>query len=274
MQPIDVNGRVWTRVQKILSGQTSSFSGAWSEAEREALELYGALAMPRKGRLAIGQIGQSLDGRIATVSGDAQDISGTEGLAHLHRLRALMDAVVIGVGTAVHDNPRLTVRLADGRSPAKVVIDPKGRLPNDTAFLHDDSARRIVIQSADKARPAGVEVIRLPRGQWLCPRAILDALAAEGLRRVLIEGGGTTIAQFLEADALDHLHVAVAPLLIGAGPQGLTTSPVATLAQARRPETSIYNLGTDILFACNFASDLQPRVTHPQLPHSNFSVVQ
>ena len=95
----------------------------------------------------------SLDGRIATQSGDAKDVSGPDGLAHLHRMRALCDAVVIGVNTALHDNPRLTVRLAHGRNPARVVIDPRGRLPNDAGLLRDESARRIVIQAVDLPRP-------------------------------------------------------------------------------------------------------------------------
>ena len=274
MQAIKVTPRVWSRVQQILEGNACTCCGSWSDAERRALDLYGTFAAPRIDRFVVGQIGQSLDGRIATASGDAQDVSGVDGLAHLHRLRALVDAVVIGVGTALHDNPRLTVRLAKGQSPARVVIDPSGRLPNDTSLLHDTSARRIIIQSVAKARPEGVEVITLPRDRWISPAAILDALENLGFGRILIEGGATTIAQFLEADLLDHLHIAIAPLLIGAGPQGLTTSPVATLAQARRPETDIFSLGSDILFDCKLRPEPHRLAveTHPQ--HSVMSILQ
>jgi len=263
MQAIDVTPQVWARVQKIRDANACVCCGSWSDGERQALDLYGLFAAPRLDRFVVGQIGQSLDGRIATLSGDAQDVSGRDGLAHLHRLRALVDAVVVGVKTALHDNPRLTVRLAQGRNPARVVIDPSGRLPNSTALLHDTSARRVVIQSVPKARPQGVEVIMLPRDRWMSPATILDALEDLGFGRILIEGGATTIAQFLEADLLDHLHVAVAPLLIGAGPHGLTTSPVATLAQARRPKTDIFSLGSDVLFDCK----LTPAACRPAIPN-------
>ena len=78
--------------------------------------------------VVVGQIGQSLDGRIATSSGHSKYINGPAGLAHLHRLRALVDAVVIGVGTALADDPQLTVRRVAGPHPVRVVIDPRGRL--------------------------------------------------------------------------------------------------------------------------------------------------
>lgn len=239
--------------------------GEWTEGEREALNLYGALAAPTEEPQFFAQIGQSLDGRVATESGDAQDISGADGLAHLHRLRALADAVVIGVKTALHDSPQLTVRLAAGENPARVVIDPDGRLPNDARLLQADSARRIVIQACDLPRPAGVEVVRLKRDGWIAATDIAGALRGLGFRKILIEGGAITIAQFLEAGLLNRLHVAVAPLLIGSGPQGLTTSPVPSLAQAIRPETLTYHLGSDVLFDCILAqSDPVSRCCMPK----------
>jgi riboflavin-specific deaminase-like protein len=254
MNTVDVTPKVWTRILAARRGAQCLCCGTWSAGERQALALYGALAQPQQGRSVVAQIGQSLDGRIATPSGDAQDVSGPDGLAHLHRMRALADAVVIGVNTALQDSPQLTVRLVEGVSPARVVIDPSGRLPNDAGLLADDSVRRIVIQTVDMPRPAGVEVVQLPRGQWITPQGIIAALHGLGLDRLLIEGGGITIAQFLEAEALTRLHIAVAPLLIGAGPQGLTMRPVATLAQARRPKTTPYGLGSDVVFDCALSS--------------------
>lgn len=250
MDLVDVTPKVWDRLLAARSYNACLSCGDWTPGERQALALYGGLAQPPHKSSVVAQIGQSLDGRIATVSGDAQDVSGPDGLAHLHRMRALADAVVIGVNTALLDKPRLTVRLVAGENPARVVIDPGGRLPNDAGLLTDDSARRIVIQSVDKPRPKGVEVIQLVRSDWVSPSDIIRALRELGLNRLLIEGGSITIAQFLDAGSLTRLHVAVAPLLIGAGPQGLTTTPVASLAQARRPTTHTYALGSDVVFDC------------------------
>lgn len=263
MELIDVTPRVWARILAARNDEACLCCGDWSSGERAALTLYGGMTRTVSGQSVVAQIGQSLDGRVATESGDAQDISGKDGLAHLHRLRALADAVVIGVKTALHDNPRLTVRLAKGRNPARVVIDPTGRLPNDAGLLRDESARRIVIQAVDKPRPDDVEVIRLPRGEWISPAQILAALRGLGLNHVLIEGGGITIAQFLEAGLLTRLHVAVAPLLIGAGPTGLKTSPVPCLAEALRPKTEVYGLGSDVLFDCALAPEPPAQVLWP-----------
>ncbi|ETX28926.1 RibD family protein [Roseivivax isoporae] len=254
MQNVEVTPRVWDRILNVRSARACHCCGSWSPAERAALDLYGPMARRDLGPVTIGQIGQSLDGRIATVTGDARDVSGAGGLAHLHRMRALVDGVVIGVRTALHDAPRLTVRLCSGCNPARIVVDPQGRLPDDAGLLTaDDDARRIVIQAVDRPRPERVEVIRLPvraDGRF-DPHDILSALHEAGLSSILIEGGGITIASFLEAGLLTRLQVAVAPLLIGGGPQGLTTqSPVARLSDAIRPETRVFGLDTDVLFDC------------------------
>lgn len=264
MQAADVTPAVWQRIRLARDGAACLCCGSWSAGERAALDLYGPLIAAPDARHIVAQIGQSLDGRVATVTGDAADVSGPDGLAHLHRMRALADAVIVGVRTALQDDPRLTVRLVEGRSPARVVIDPSGRLPDAARLLAEDGARRIVIQAVQRPRPPGVEVIRLPRETWISPCAIVAALHDRGLHHLLVEGGGITIARFLEADLLTRLHVAVAPLLIGAGPQGLTTRPVARLAEARRPETRVYGLGTDVVFDCRLGAPVAPGA----LPHA------
>lgn len=250
MQSADMTPKVWERIRAARDGTQCLCCGTWTQGERAAIQLYGSMIGAPDAQHVVAQIGQSLDGRVATVSGDAADVSGPDGLAHLHRMRALVDAVVVGVKTALHDDPRLNVRLVPGRSPARVVIDPSGRLPNTARLFAEDGARRIVIQAVDVERPTGVEVIRLPRGTWIEPNAIISGLRKLGLDHLMIEGGGVTIARFMEADLLDRLHVAISPLLIGAGPQGLTTRPVSRLSQARRPKTQVYGLGSDVVFDC------------------------
>jgi diaminohydroxyphosphoribosylaminopyrimidine deaminase/5-amino-6-(5-phosphoribosylamino)uracil reductase len=183
--------------------------------------LFGPL---RKGAvddlLVIGQIGQSLDGRIATESGHSKFVNGPAGLVHLHRLRTLVDAVVVGVGTAIADDPQLNVRRVAGPHPARVVIDPKGRLRADARLFADDGVRRLVItaQGSCCAPPPGVEIVALPAvdGQ-IAPAAILSALAGCGIKRMLIEGGANTVSRFLVAGCLDRLHVMVAPIILGSG---------------------------------------------------------
>lgn len=244
MQRVTVTQGGWRDLLDMRDG-----GAAGQRASAATMALYGPIAGAR-GRFCLAQVGQSLDGRIATVSGDARDVSGRGGLVHLHRCRALVDAVVVGIGTVLADDPRLSVRLVEGPDPVRVVIDCNGVMPADAQMLEDGRADVIVVQADDvPARFPGT--IRLPRGaSGLCPGAILDALAARGLCRVLIEGGARTIARFVEADLLDRLHVAVAPLIIGAGPSGISLPPVERLSQARRPVTEVYDMGSDVLFDC------------------------
>lgn len=254
MQRADVTDEVWSALLDLKAGKRPRPLPGWPDAVRAAWALYEPLAAdPGEAPYLFAQVGQSLDGRIATLSGDATDVSGPDGLRHLHRCRALADAVVVGVRTALADDSRLTVRLVDGPSPARVVIDPRGRLPATARALADDGVRRVVVQACDCPRPAGVEVVRLQaREGWISPLAIHTALAERGFGRVLVEGGGITIAGFLDAGLLRRLHVAIAPLIIGAGPAGLSTAPVARLADALRPETRVYGLDSDVVFDCSF----------------------
>jgi riboflavin-specific deaminase-like protein len=252
MHRVEVTDEVWAALLAARAGAASGPRRNWAAGARAAWALYAPLATDgRDTPYIFAQVGQSLDGRVATTTGDAADVSGPEGLCHLHRCRALADAVVVGVRTALADDPRLTVRLVPGRSPARVVIDPRGRLPDTARVLQADGARRLVIQSCARARPAGVEVVELPAVDgWIAPEAIRTALADRGLMRVLVEGGGVTIAGFLEGGLLQRLHVGIAPLIIGAGPSGLHTAPVARLADALRPETHVYGLESDVIFDC------------------------
>lgn len=231
---------------------SSLADGASPLAERCGA-LYAPLAAAR--RFVLAQVGQSLDGRVATVSGDARDISGAAGLRHLHRCRALVDAIVVGVGTVVADDPSLTVRLVEGNNPVRVVVDPRGRIPPGARMLHDGAAPVVVLHGQDVPPPdlPAARCIGLPvNGQGrLAPARILAALSELGLHRVLVEGGACTVATFLEAECLDRLHVAIAPLIIGAGPSGIALTPVQRLAQARRPRVVSYDLGGEVVFDCD-----------------------
>lgn len=241
----------WRSVPDLFRSSTAPLAPPWDA-------LFGPLRAGTVDDLVVvGQIGQSLDGRIATETGHSHYINGTEGLAHLHRLRALADAVVVGIGTVLADDPRLTVRRVEGPHPARVVIDPRGRLPADARLLAPDGVRRLVVTapSTQAQCPAGVERLVLPAEQGhIAPPDMLAALAAYGFRRILIEGGANTVSRFLAAGCLDRLHVVVAPLILGAGPAGITLPPVARVDQALRPPMRVHPLGEEILWDCDLSA--------------------
>ncbi len=203
--------------------------------------------------LVIGQIGQTLDGKVATPTGKSLYINGKCALAHLHRLRASVDAVVVGVGTVIADDPRLTVRLCDGNSPVRVVIDPAGRIPANSQCLTDTTVETLLIHAAGIAQQSDNVITIVPdENDMIAPHAILAALNARGFRRILIEGGPTTLSHFLDAGAIDDLHVMVAPKIFGSGREGITLPPIDTLDQALMPttQTLLFDDG-DVLFRCD-----------------------
>jgi len=219
----------WEDFSNVFRREHQPLPRAWAD-------VFGPL---RKGTVddcvIVGQIGQSLDGRVATESGHSKYINGPAGLVHLHRLRALVDAVVVGVGTAIADDPQLTVRRVSGPHPARVVIDPKGRLGADARMFADNGVRRLLItaQGTRCRAPSGVEVVTLPvaDGQF-APSAILAALAG----------------------CLDRLHVMVAPIILGAGGPGLILPSLDRADQAPRMPVRVHQFEDDVLFDCDLSA--------------------
>jgi riboflavin-specific deaminase-like protein len=213
------------------------------------------------GRLAIAQLGQSLDGRIATASGASHYINCLEARTHLHRLRALVDAVVVGVGTVNADDPQLTVRHVAGRNPVRVVLDPRARARADARLFHDGTAPTVHLVGVDLAPARAVLPERPARIGLACtdagfdPAAVLEWLARAGCRRVLVEGGGLTVSRFVHAGAIDRLHLLVAPLLIGSGRPGLALPPIDTLDEALRPACRLFRCGEDTVFDLDLGRD-------------------
>jgi len=228
-------------------------------AERDVTALFEPLigADPTK-PFVVAQLGQSLDGRIATLKGESRWINKEAALDHVHRLRAHVDAVIVGVGTVQADDPMLNVRRVAGRNPARIVIDPKGRVPVSALCLGGgDGCRRIVIRARGANAPAlqpDVETIEVgceETGQ-LSPVAIVQELFKRGLRTLLIEGGASTVSSFINAGAVDRLHVLVAPVILGSGKTGLSLTPIARLSEALRPRTRVFVLvDGDVLFDCD-----------------------
>jgi len=215
--------------------------------------LYGPLlgtAAAADGCFVLGRIAQSLDGRIATISGASHWISGRDDIIHTHRLRALFDAVVIGAGTVRADDPQLTTREIEGPSPVRIVLDTDRRLDSRYRVFRE-GPETVLCCAADapgEDRIGHAAVLRLPRaGRGLAIPAVLAALAERGLRRVFVEGGGITVSRFLAAGALDRLHVTIAPLLIGSGIPAFTLPETASLTNVLRFDWRVHRVGADVL---------------------------
>jgi len=228
------------------------------DSRRTLLDLYLPITGVRPDHaIAIGHLGQSLDGFIATASGDSCYVTGSENILHLHRLRALCDAVIVGAMTVQEDNPQLTTRLVQGRNPVRVVLDPRGRLSPTLRVFSDAAAPTVRVcasgsAGAAQARSRGEDVLEVAANQGkLDLHELVAQLHARGCWRLLVEGGGVTVSSFLEAGLLDRLHVAVAPLLIGEGRPAIRLAARQRLKDCLAVQPRIYRTGPDILYDCD-----------------------
>jgi riboflavin-specific deaminase-like protein len=214
---------------------------------------------------------QTLDGRLAARGGSARWISGPESLRHTHELRAAHDAIMVGVGTVLADDPRLTVRLAPGRDPLRVVVDSALRLPLTAAVLAGGAAPGTLLATTDRAPPArqaalaalGAAVLRLPstpEGR-VDLAALLMALAARGVGTVMVEGGARLLTALLRARLADRLVVTIAPTILGAGIDAVGDLGIADLSQAiRLVDAQVTPYGVDLVLDARivYSGDPEP----------------
>lgn len=211
--------------------------------------------------VTVGHLGQSLDGFIATHAGESRWVTGHENIVHLHRLRALCDAVVVGAGTVAADDPQLTTRLVSGPNPLRVIIDPGRRLGDHHRVFRDDSAETLYVCARSSTGPDErsfglASIVAVEDGPGgIDVGELLRLLHARGCARVFVEGGGVTVSMFLEANLLDRLHVAIAPLLIGDGRPAIRLPAPAVLGDCQRPPYRVFRMGHDVLFDCDLASN-------------------
>lgn len=242
----------------------ASEHGGWrsllppSDERQACLDLYLPLAGPYPNSpRVLAQLGQSLDGFIATANGHSHFVTGPTSIMHLHSLRALSDCVIVGAGTVAADNPQLTTRLVAGPNPVRVVLDPQLRLPVSHGVFTDGAAPTLRIRARGVPLPAalvsdGVEDLEVdaPAGK-LDLGALVTLLGSRGLRTVLVEGGGVTISAFLAAGLVDRLHIVVAPFILGEGRPGVRVPSPEHLKDCLRPPPRVYALGGDMLFDCD-----------------------
>jgi len=230
-------------IEEVLRGECDALNAHWFKYMRESRP-YVTL------KAAV-----TLDGRIATRTGDARWVTGEAARRWVHRLRDRVDAVLVGAGTARADDPLLTTRLPGGRGrdPIRVVLDTDLSLPAKLALLNPRSpAPTIVAHASARARRVrpGVELLRCRRGKGgVDLRDLLEKLAARGVTHLLVEGGAHVHARFLEEGLVDRIAVFVAPKLLGADGVPLLASrgPERMADALRLDEVQVEKIGEDVL---------------------------
>src|SRR5256885_2381680 len=201
---------------------------------------------------------QTIDGRIASRTGDSRYVSGEGSLRLAHELRAAHDAVLVGIGTVLADDPKLTVRLAPGRSPVRIVVDSQLRIPLDANVLDTADARTIVATTPDaseegaaaiRARGAEVLRVRAEADGRVELRDLLARLRDEGIQSVLVEGGRGIITAALREHLVDRLTVCIAPKVIGEGIAAVGDLHIDKLCDAMTFERAGFiTSGGDVVF--------------------------
>ncbi len=185
---------------------------------------------------------QTLDGRIATVSGDSRWISSEEFRKLAHRLRTINDAILIGIDTVLADNPQLTVRLVKGRSPTRVILDSRLRTPLDAEIVRSRDAAPVIIATTAQAdmkkgaqlRELGIEVLEVQSdiSGGIDLKGLLKALGERNISSLLVEGGAKVITSFLRQELADKFVVAIAPKILGKGTDAVGELDIVRISQS------------------------------------------
>jgi riboflavin-specific deaminase-like protein len=253
-------GYLATKAQRM--GHVQPTGVALSEAEPAVVEadvtaLLGRIQSQPDRPYVVLKYAQTMDGRIATATGDARWISGTAERTVSHALRAAADGVLVGVGTAVQDDPELTVRMVPGASPVRIVLDSTLRTPPTAKVLSGEAATMLITtarsdqQRRIELRRRGVRVEVVAADDWLVSLpAALAATRASGIECLLVEGGAAVITSLLAAGLVDRLIVAVSPVIIGAGTEAVRGLGIERVADGiRLANRLIVPVGEDVILA-------------------------
>jgi diaminohydroxyphosphoribosylaminopyrimidine deaminase/5-amino-6-(5-phosphoribosylamino)uracil reductase len=200
---------------------------------------------------------QSLDGRIATSQGNSRWISSEASRRLAHRLRAQHDAVMVGIGTVLADDPLLTVRAVKGRNPLRIVLDSRLRTPRNSQVLQGEAKTLIVttdahakkkVNTIQKQGKVVLSVQRDTKGRVEL-KTLIQVLAEWGISSILVEGGREVITSLLEGGLVNRMVIITAPLIVGKGIEGIGDLGITELKQAIRPSSSkVSTVGEDVIF--------------------------
>ena len=221
---------------------------------KKILELYlGYIIVNKHSKtpFACVHLAQTIDGKIATVSRKSKWIGNEENLIHAHRIRALVDAILIGGNTFRIDKPRLDVRLVKGKNPIKAII------ANSSLELENLTPGKTYLFSNKKQSynnvHADIEIVNIDDvSGYICTKSLLEVLKQKGVHSVLVEGGPLTIRKFIEDKMLSRIEFHIAPMLFGSGKNGIELQEIHDLDEAiRLNNPKYYNIGNAIMIVSN-----------------------
>jgi diaminohydroxyphosphoribosylaminopyrimidine deaminase / 5-amino-6-(5-phosphoribosylamino)uracil reductase len=218
---------------------------------RECSEILTPILLNNK-KILFGQIGQSLDGKIALNNGNSHYINEKDSITYLHCLRSISDAVLVGVNTIIKDNPLLTTRKITGSNPIRIIIDPSLKLTNKYKIFKDNNTNIIFTNTSSNKKLKNSVIITFPKKNFT--KNIYKYLKGMSLNNILIEGGPTTLSKFIDLKLLNFMQFIISPTLIGSGIDSLKLKPITNLNKAIRAKNTISKLGKEIVVTLDFNS--------------------
>jgi diaminohydroxyphosphoribosylaminopyrimidine deaminase/5-amino-6-(5-phosphoribosylamino)uracil reductase len=253
---IDPDPRVSGRgIEKLREAGIEVRLGVLEEAARKTNEVYLKTitsGMP----FVILKLAQSLDGRIATSSGDSKWITGEQARRIVHRLRSQADAVIVGVDTVIRDDPQLDVRWVKGKHPLKIVLDSQLRIPMEAQVF---GGERTILATTERSSEEKRRLVQEKGAQvWILPEQdghvsiteVMRKAGQEGITSILIEGGSKVASSALTAGVVDKLMIFIAPKLIGAGTEAIGDLGIFRIEEAIELEdVKLRRIGEDVLYS-------------------------
>ena len=206
----------------------------------------------KKDRNFIGQIGQSLDAKIALNNGNSHYINEKESITYLHCLRSISDGVLVGVNTIIKDNPLLTTRKIKGQNPTRLIIDPSLKLTNKYKIFKDKNTNIVFTTSNKTKNLNNTTIVKLPKKDFTL--SVYKFLKKTSLKYILIEGGPTTLSHFIEQNLINYMQFIISPTLIGSGINSVKLKPITNLKKAIRRKSNFAKLGKEIVATLDFNS--------------------
>ena len=206
----------------------------------------------KKDRVFIGQIGQSLDAKIALNNGNSHYINEKESITYLHCLRSISDGVLVGVNTIIKDNPLLTTRKIKGQNPTRLIVDPSLRLTNKYKIFKDKNTNIVFTTSNKTKNLNNTTIVKFPKKNFTL--SIYKFLKKSSLKYILIEGGPTTLSHFIEQNLINYMQFIISPTLIGSGINSVKLKPITNLKKAIRRKSNFAKLGKEIVATLDFNS--------------------
>jgi len=201
----------------------------------------------KKNPYIVGHLAQSLDGFIATRSGESKYISCKQNIEHIHRIRAISDVILVGARTILLDNPCLTTRLVKGNNPMRLILDPNNKLKGvEKVFKHHDKNGFRIIGSNELSKEENIFKLPIVKNTFKLNH-LIDLFKKLNKKIIFIEGGGYTISEFYKNNCLDRLHLCLSPTIIGKGKSSFLIENKKSMKDFKNHDIRYYKMGEDIL---------------------------